>query len=87
MKMTAMPSAFRRRMTSSSFSVSAIGRLEVGSSRMTSRALKESALAISTSWRCASESPKQAYPAENLAPSAAQERPRRHRVQRSGPPG
>ena len=43
-------------MTSSSFSVSAIGRLEVGSSRITRRELKLSALAISTICCWASDS-------------------------------
>ena len=38
MKMTAMPSCFSPRMTSSNFSVSCNGRLDVGSSRMMSRA-------------------------------------------------
>ena len=56
-------------MTSSSFSVSAIGRLEVGSSRMTRRDLRLSALAISTICCWASESRDTGVSGENVAPS------------------
>ncbi len=56
MKMTADPaSALRSAMTSSRRSVSLTVRLEVGSSMITMRASSDSALAISTSWRCASD--------------------------------
>ena len=56
MKMMLTPSAFRSAMTRISRSVSASVRLEVGSSMMTSRAFSDSALAISTSCICASDS-------------------------------
>ncbi len=49
MKMTLTPSALRSAMTSSSRAVSVAVRLEVGSSMITTRASRESALAISTS--------------------------------------
>ena len=55
-------------MTSSSFSVSAIGRLEVGSSRITSRDWRLSALAISTICCWASESRDTSVSGENVAP-------------------
>ncbi len=45
--------AFRSAITPSRRAVSLAVRLEVGSSMMTSRASSDSALAISTSWRCA----------------------------------
>ena len=55
MKITPTPSAFSAAITRSSRSVSAIVRLEVGSSMITRRASSDSALAISTSCRCASD--------------------------------
>ena len=55
MKMTLTPSAFRPAMTRNRRSVSAIVRLEVGSSMITRRAFSDSALAISTSCRWASD--------------------------------
>ena len=60
-------------MTSSSLSVSAIGRLEVGSSRITSRDLKLSALAISTICCWASESGDTGVSGEKLAPSRSRQ--------------
>ncbi len=69
MKMTLIPSAFSEDMTASSFSVSASGRLEVGSSRMTRRALMDNALAISTICCCASDSDATGVSGEKLAPT------------------
>ena len=67
--MTEMPWALRPAITSSSFSVSAIGRLEVGSSRMTRRDWRLSALAISTICCSASDSRATGVVGENVAPS------------------
>ena len=53
MKMTLTPSAFRPAITCIRRSVSVSVRLEVGSSMMTSREFSDSALTISSSWRCA----------------------------------
>ena len=69
MKMTETPSAFSRAMILSSRSVSDAVRLEVGSSMMTRRALSDSALAISTSCICASDSVATGVSAEKSAPS------------------
>ena len=55
MKMIDTPSALSSPITRISRSVSVDVRLEVGSSMMTMRALSESALAISSSWRWASD--------------------------------
>ena len=69
MKITEMPWALRPAITSSSFSVSAIGRLEVGSSRMTRRDRRLSAFAISTICCSAIESRATGVAGENVAPS------------------
>ena len=69
MKMTLMPSALSAAITSSSLSVSASGRLEVGSSMMTSRALSDSALAISTICCWASDRSATGVSAAKSAPS------------------
>ena len=74
MKMTAMPSALSPRITSSSFSVSCSGRLEVGSSRMMSRASQLSALAISTICCCASDSLRTGVLRAEIGAEPAQDR-------------
>ena len=92
MKMTETPSAFSRAMILSSRSVSDAVRLEVGSSMMTRRALSDSALAISTSCICASDSEATGVSgakSPRRAASAAA-RPsgsiRRSSISRNGPP-
>ena len=56
-------------MISSSRSISVAVRLEVGSSMMTRRALSDSALAISSSWRCAIDRPATGVDGEKSAAS------------------
>ena len=55
MKITATPAALSSAITFRRRAVSVAVRLEVGSSMMTMRASSDSALAISTSWRWASD--------------------------------
>ncbi len=73
MKMMLTPADFRSAITRISRSVSDSVRLEVGSSMITSRAFSDSALAISTSCICASDS-------SATGVSAAKSTPRRSRI-------